>query len=115
MLFWSPSWICHCMFMVSLEILDGDQHTKNQSHDMFPPSPTPSQHQFGVHVTRTGEQYTMTRDYTREIKCRLLSIALGKLQEVWVDNDVPLTTKLRLVNVQFYSGVGRRQFNQSIN
>ena len=51
-----------------------------------------------------GVTLTPSNDSTSEIKSRLLlaSTALGKLQKVWSDKDVTLSTKLRLVNALIY-------------
>ena len=47
---------------------------------------------------------TPSNDSTSEIKSRLLlaSTALGKLQKVWSDKDITLSTKLCLLNVLVY-------------
>ena len=47
---------------------------------------------------------TPSNDSTSEIKSRLLlaSTALGKLQKVWSDKDITLSTKLRLLNALVY-------------
>ena len=51
-----------------------------------------------------GVTLTPSNDSTSEIKSRLLlaSTALGKLQKVWSDKDVTLSTKLRLLNALVY-------------
>ena len=51
-----------------------------------------------------GVTLTPSNDSTSEIKSRLLlaSTALGKLQKVWSDKDITLSTKLRLLNVLVY-------------
>ena len=51
-----------------------------------------------------GVTLTPSNDSTSEIQSRLMlaSTALGKLQKVWTDKDISLTTKLRLVNALVY-------------
>ena len=51
-----------------------------------------------------GVTLTPSNDSTSEIKSRLLlaSTALGKLQKVWSDKDITLSTKLRLLNALVY-------------
>ena len=51
-----------------------------------------------------GVTFTPSNDSTSEIKSRLLlaSTALGKLQKVWSDKDITLSTKLRLLNALVY-------------
>ena len=51
-----------------------------------------------------GVTLTPSNDSTSEIKSRLLlaSTALGKLQKVWTDKDITLSTKLRLLNALVY-------------
>ena len=51
-----------------------------------------------------GVTITPSNDSTSEIKSRLLlaSTALGKLQKVWSDKDITLSTKLRLLNALVY-------------
>ena len=51
-----------------------------------------------------GVTFKPSNDSTSEIKSRLLlaSIALGKLQKVWSDKDITLSTKLRLLNALVY-------------
>ena len=51
-----------------------------------------------------GVTLSPSNDSTSEIKSRLLlaSITLGKLQKVWSDKDITLSTKLRLLNALVY-------------
>ena len=51
-----------------------------------------------------GVTLSPSNDSTSEIKSRLLlaSTALGKLQKVWSDKDITLSTKLRLLNALVY-------------
>ena len=51
-----------------------------------------------------GVTLTPSNNFTREIKSRLLlaSTALGKLQKIWSDKDITLSTELRLLNALVY-------------
>ena len=52
-----------------------------------------------------GVTLTPSNDSTSEIKSRLLlaSTALGKLQKVWSDKDITLSTKLRLYGSEIWT------------